>query len=129
MKNLIILFAFMLLASTAQSQSLTEKDLTGTWQVVAITDAGTNPAKADEMNAAYFDLYPDHSFQLRTQKNNGASTEYEENFKNYKWSYNAATQTINLSKGSMNIKASKSNNNVFFELTGTGMKLEVFKPI
>ncbi len=129
MKNLIILFAFILLAATAQSQSLTEKEISGTWQVITITNAGNKPAQAEEMNAAYFDLYPDHSFQLRTQKNNGSSTEYEENFKNYKWSYNAATQTINLSKGNMNIKVSKINNNVFFELTGTGIKLQVFQPI
>lgn len=42
---------------------------------------------------------------------------------------NEATQTIELSKGAMTIKPSKSNGKMFFELPESGIKLEVAMPM
>lgn len=85
MKNLTILFILALLTSTVQSQSLTEKGLTGTWQVIKVVDAGTQPKQAEEMNETYIDIYPDHNFQLRTKKHYKSSKGFESKFENYKW--------------------------------------------
>ena len=129
MKNLTIFFILALLTSTVQSQSLTEKEITGTWQVINVVDAGKQSQQADDMLGAYFDFYPDHNFQLRTKNQNDSSKGYKYNFENYKWSYNEVTQTIELSKGTMTIKLSKSNGKMFFELPETGVKLEVVMPM
>ena len=129
MKNLILLFVLALLTSTVQSQSLTEKEITGTWQVINVVNAGTHSKQADEMVAAYFDLYPDHNFQLRTKSQDKSSKGYENKYKNYTWIFNEATQIIELSQGNMMIKPSKSDGKMFFEFPETGMKLEVAMPI
>ena len=65
MKNLTILFVLALLTSTVQSQSLTEKDIIATWQVVDVVETGSQPELAKDMIAAYFNFYSDHSFQLK----------------------------------------------------------------
>ncbi len=127
MKNLIVLLAFVLITAAANSQSISEKETSGTWQVSAIADSGSKPEQAEELNGALFDLYTDHSFQLRTKKGSGANTIYEESFRNATWSYNPTTQTINTGKG-MKIKVSQIENKIFFELLGTEIKFEVFKP-
>lgn len=129
MKNLTILFVFTLLSSTVQSQSITEKEITGTWQVVNIVDGGTHPNQAKEMIAAYFDFYPDGKFQLRMKRYDRPSQEYENTFNNYKWSFNVVTQTIELSNAKMNIKTLKSNGKMFFELLDTRITLEVIMPM
>jgi len=125
MKNLIFLFVLALFTSTVQSQSLTEKEITGTWQVVNAIEFGTKPKKAKELVAAYIDIYPDHNFQLRMKTSKG----YEDTFNNATWSFDEATQTITTSDGRFPIKASKSNDKMIFELSGTGIKLEVVMPI
>ena len=83
MKNLTILFILALLTSTVQSQSLAEKEITGTWQVINVVDAGNQPQQADDMLGAYFDIYPDHNFQLRTKKQDKSSKGFENKFENY----------------------------------------------
>lgn len=125
MKNLIVLFALMLFSVTAQSQSVTEDEITGTWQVMNIVDAGAQPKQAEEMIAAYFDIYPDYNFQIRMKTSKG----YQDTFKNYKWSFNEDTQTIEMNNGNMSIKVFKNDDKMVFELPGTGIKLEVVKPI
>ncbi len=129
MKNITILFVLALLTSTVQSQTISEKEITATWQVVKIIDAGNQPKQAKEMFAAYFDFNSDYSFQLRTQKQNNTSKGYENKYNNNTWSYNEATQTIELSQGNMSIKPSKKDGKMFFELPEMGIKLEVVMPI
>lgn len=129
MKKLTILFILALITSTVQSQSISEKEITGTWQVINIVDAGNDPIGADDLSAAYFDIYPDHSFQLRLKKKSKDSKEYNNTFTDYTWSYNEDTQTIKLNNDKFPIKVSKSNNKMLFELLGTGIKLEVVMPM
>ncbi|WP_026450220.1 lipocalin family protein [Aequorivita capsosiphonis] len=129
MKKLAFLFLLMFLAYSVQSQSLTDKEITGTWQVVSIVDAGAQPKQAEDMIAAYFDIYPDHNFQLRLKRKSKASNEYDNTFKNSTWSFNEATQTIELSNSEMKIKPIKSDNKMIFELPETGIKLAVVMPI
>tara|TARA_R110002050_G_scaffold197622_2_gene332477 strand:+ start:564 stop:1121 length:558 start_codon:yes stop_codon:yes gene_type:complete len=128
MKNLFVLLAFVFITAAAQSQSMSEKEISGTWQVTAIADAGSNPDKAAGLDGALFDLYPDHRFQLRLKRGSGTSVNYEETFQNATWSYNANTQTITAGKG-MKIKVSKIDNKVFFELLDTGVTYEVYQPV
>ncbi len=125
MKNLIFLFVLALFTSAVQSQSLTEKEITGTWQVVSIADEGNNPKEAKEMVFAYIDLYPDHTFQLRMKTAKG----HINTFKNATWSFDEATQTITNSDGRFPIIVSKINSKIIFELSGIGMKLEVVMPM
>ena len=127
MKNLTVLFVLALLTSTVQSQSLTEKEITGTWQVINVVDAGSKPKQAKEMVAAYFDIYSDHTFQLRMKKEDKQGLENK--FKNSSWSYNETTQTITINKDNTIIKPSKNNGKMIFELPESGMKLEVVMPI
>lgn len=129
MKNLLVLFVLTLLTSTVQSQSLTEKEITGTWQVVNVVDAGSQPKQAGEMLAAYFDIYPDHSFQLRTKKTKEASKGYQNKFNNNTWSFDDASQTISAREVNMNIQVSKNDGKMFFKLLESGMTLEVVKPM
>lgn len=129
MKNLLVIFILALFTSGAQSQSLTEKDISGTWRVINVLDAGNKPKQAEEMNLAYIDIYSDHNFQIRTKKQDKSSKGYENKFENSKWSYNEATQIINLDKGNMSIKISKSNDKIIFEFPETGLKMEVVMPI
>ena len=125
MKKLLFIFILALLSSSLQGQSLAEKEITGTWFVKDVLEIGTTPKKAKEMTSAYIDLYPDYSFQLRLKSAKG----YENSFTNATWSYNEATQTITTSDGRFPIKILKVNNKMIFELSGTGIKLEVVKPI
>lgn len=127
MKNLTLFFILALFTCAVQSQSLTEKEITGTWQVVDVVEVGTKPKQAKEMIAAYIDILPDHTFQIRMR--NMASKKFENKFDDYKWSYNASSQTIELNKGDMSIKPSKSNEKMYFEIPETGMKLEVVMPM
>lgn len=129
MKNSAFYFVLMFLAYTAQSQSLTEKDITGTWQVVSIVDDGGQPSEAEDMIATYFDIYPDHNFQLRLKRKSENSNEYDRSFKNATWSFNEATQTIDISNSGMKIKPSKQDGKIIFELPETGIKLAVVMPM
>ena len=130
MKKLVILFVFALLALTVQSQSLTEKELTGTWQVVSVENPTSNPKAAQEMDRAYFNLNGDKSFSLRTRKDNTQQSEYEtSSAKNAQWSYNTATQTIQIPRTKMTLKVSGSGDTVFFTVQETGLRLQMTKPI
>lgn len=128
MRKLAILFILIFFTYAVQSQSLTEKEITGTWQVVNVLDEGTKPTSAPHMKAAYFDLYPDGSFQLRMKRFDRPTQEYENNIKNQIWSFNQATQTITLNNDKFPIKVYNNNGTISFELLGTGIKLEVVKP-
>lgn len=125
MKKLLFVFVLALLTSSIQSQSLAEKEITGTWFVKDVIEIGTAPKKAKEMTSAYIDIYPDYSFQLRLKSAKG----YEDSFSNATWSYNEETQTLTTSDGRFPMKILKNNNKVIFELMGAGIKLEVVKPI
>ncbi|QAA82639.1 hypothetical protein EI546_13330 [Aequorivita sp. H23M31] len=127
MKNLTLFLILALFTCAVQSQTLTENEITGTWQVVDVVEVGTKPKQAKEMVASYIDILPDHSFQIRMR--NIASKKFENKFDGYKWNYNTSSQTIELSKGDMSIKPSKSNGKMYFEIPETGMKLEVVMPI
>ena len=130
MKNIIALFAFLLIATYAQSQSLTEKELSATWQVVSVENPTSNPKAAQEMDRAYFNLNGDKSFSLRTRKDNSLNSEYEtSSAKNAQWSYNTTTQTIQIPKAKLTLKVSGSGDTVFFTVQETGLKLQMTKPI
>lgn len=95
MKNLSLLF-IAFICFTVQSQDLTENEVSGTWTVVAIAESGTHPEGAAAMESAFFDLYPDHRFQLRMKHKNKPITHYEALYKNYMWRFDQSSQTIYL---------------------------------
>ena len=126
MKNLIVFFLVTLLTSAAQSQSLTEKELTGTWQVISVVDNGKDAKLANGLMAAYFDILPDHNFQLRIKANGPKG--YRDTFKNTSWIYNETEQTLELDNNTFPLKISKKADKTLFELIGTDIILEVVKP-
>lgn len=130
MKNLIALFVFILIATYAQSQSLTEKELKGTWQVVAVENPSINNKSAQEMERAYFDFHADRGFVLRTRKSNSKKLEFETvSTTNAEWSYNSASQTIQIPRAKMTIKVSGTEDKAVFTIQETGLKLQMVKPI
>ncbi|CAM3313308.1 hypothetical protein [Aequorivita lipolytica] len=130
MKNLIILFAFVLFAATAQSQSLTQKDITGTWLVVNVENSSSNPQMAAAMTNAVINLYAENSFEVKEKQENGSAYVYNTTTnKNATWSFNPSTQTISTTRTKMSFKISKSGDKVFFTEQDSGLKLEVIKPI
>ncbi|SRX54178.1 hypothetical protein [Aequorivita sp. CIP111184] len=130
MKNLIALFAFVIIAATAQSQSLTQKDVTGTWLVVNVENSNSNPKMAAAMTNAVINLYADNSFEVKEKQENGTAYVYNTTSnKNATWSFNASTQTINTTRTKMTFKISKSGDKIFFTDSESGLKFEVNKPI
>ena len=130
MKNLIALFAFVLLAATAQSQSLTQKDVTGTWLVVNVENSGSNPKMAAAMANAVINLYANNSFEIKEKQQNGTTYSYSTTSnKNATWSYNPSTQTITTTRTKMTLKISQSGDKTFFTDSESGLKFEVNKPI
>lgn len=126
MKNISLLL-LALLGFTVQSQSLTEEEISGTWIVVAIAEPGAKPEAAKAMKKAYFDLYPDHRFQLRMKKK--SENKHEAMYQNYSWRFDQATQTVYLSNDTFPIKINRENDKVYFKLLGTGTKLEMLRPM
>jgi hypothetical protein len=130
MKNLIVLFAFVLISATAQSQSLTLKDITGTWLVQNVENSSSNPKMAAAMTNAVINLYADNSFEIKEKQENGTAYAYNTTTnKNATWSYNQSTQTISTTRTKMSFKISKSGDKVFFTEQDSGLKFEVMKPI
>ncbi len=130
MKNLITLFVFVLFAATAQSQSLTLKDITGTWLVVNVENSNSNPKMAEAMANAVINLYADNSFEIKEKQQNGTAYSYSTtSHKNATWSYNPSTQTITTTRTKMTLKVSKSGDKTFFTDSESGLKFEVNKPI
>lgn len=130
MKNIIALFAFLLIATYAQGQSITEKELTGTWQVVSVENPTSNPKAAQEMDRAFLNFNGDQSFSLRTRKDNSQQSDYEtSSAKNSQWSYNSSTQTILIPRAKMTIKVNGSGNRAVFTIQETGLRLQMTKPI
>ncbi len=129
MKNLTVFFLLALLTSVVQSQSLTEKEVTGTWQIINVVDPGHNAKQANDFIAAYIDIYPDHKFQLRMKSKGENSKKYSDSFKHTTWTFNRDSQTIELNDGKSPIKISKSNDKMYFELLDSGMKFEVVMPM
>lgn len=130
MKNLIALFAFVLIASTAQSQSLTLKDITGTWMVQNVENSSSNPKMATAMANAVINLYADNSFEIKEKNQNGTAYSYSTtSHKNATWSYNQSTQTITTTRTKMTLKISQSGDKTFFTDSESGLKFEVYKPI
>lgn len=130
MKNLIVFFAFVLFAATAQTQSLTQKEVTGTWLVQNVENSNSNPTMAAAMTNAVINLYADNSFEVKERQQNGTAYVYNTTTnKNATWSYNPSTQTISTTRTKMTIKISKSGDKVFFTDQNSGLKFEVVKPI
>ncbi len=129
MKNLIALFAFVLLSATVQSQSLTQKDITGTWIVANVENSNSNPKMATAMTNAILNLYADNSFEIKEKKENGKAYDYNTTSnKNATWSYDQSTQTITTTRTKMTLKVSKNGNQTFFTDSESGLKFEVVKP-
>ena len=130
MKNLIALFAFVLFVATAQSQSLNQKDVTGTWLVVNVENSSSNPKMAAAMTNAVINLYADNSFEVKERQENGSAYTYNTTSnKAATWSFNEGNQTISTTKTKMSFKISKSGSQTFFTDKESGLKLEVKKPI
>lgn len=130
MKNLIVLFAFVLIAATAQSQSLTQKDVTGTWLVMDVENSSSNPKMAASMYNAIINLYADNSFEIKEKQVNGTNYTYNTTSnKNATWSFNQSNQTISTTRTKMTLTISKSGDKVFFTDNDSGLKFEVMKPI
>jgi|26BtaG_2_1085354.scaffolds.fasta_scaffold00004_61 hypothetical protein len=129
MKKFIALFLLSFLTFTANSQSLAETNIIGTWQVVSIVDKGNHPSEANDMIAAYFDFHADHKFQLRLKNKSNPSKKEDEAFKNVTWNFDQTSQIIKLTQDTFNIKASEKDGKMIFELIGTGILLEVVKPV
>ncbi len=130
MKNLIALFALVLFVGTAQSQSLAQNDITGTWLVVNIENSNSNPTMAAKMTNSLINLYADNSFEIKEKEEKGTNYVYNTtSHKNATWSYNTSTQTITTTRTKMTLKVSKDGDTVFFTDKDSGLKLEVLKPI
>ena len=130
MKKIIAFFAFVLIAATAQSQTQTQKDITGTWLVVNVENSSINPKVAAKMNKAVINLYADNSFEIKEKQEDGTPYSFKTTSKrNATWSYNPSSQTITTTGTKMIFKVSSSDNKVFFEDKDSGLKLEVVKPI
>src|SRR5690554_2179750 len=121
MKNLITLLFLMLFTSALQGQTIPKEEVTGTWQVIGVVEEGTKPGQGEEMIGSFFDIYPDHKFQLRMKRNDRPSKGYDEIFQNSTWSYDETKQTVSLEEGRFPIKVSKESNKTFFELVGIGL--------
>ena len=130
MKNLIALLAIVLIAATAQSQSLNQKDVTGTWLVVNVENSNSNPKMAASMANAVINLYADNSFEVKERKENGTAYTYNTTSnKGATWSFNESNQTISTTRTKMTLKISKSGSQTFFTDKESGLKFEVMKPI
>lgn len=130
MKNIIALFAFAIITVTAQSQSLSQNEITGTWKVVSIENSSKNQTLAKEMTDAYLNFQRDKSFILKTKEDLSARAPYKTtSSENSQWSYNSNSQTIKLTKTKMSLKVVKNGDKVFFIDQDSGLKFEVIKPI
>ena len=129
MKKLITLFAFVLFVATAQSQSLTEKDIAGTWLVVHVENGNSNPKVAQALNRALLNFKADKSFEIKTKQEGNSDSKYKvTSQKNATWSYNANKQTIKTTRTNMTFKVTKKNDKLFFVDQESGLSFEVVKP-
>jgi len=130
MKKLITLFAFILLAITAQSQSLTQEDISGTWMVVKVENSNKNPKVAKALNQALLNFNANKSFEIKTKQEGNSDSKYKvTSQKNATWSYNANNQTISTTRTNMTFKVTKKNNKLYFVDQKSGLSFEVTKPI
>lgn len=129
MKKLIALFAIVLIASTVQSQSLAQKDITGTWLVVNVENSSSNPKMAKAMSEAVINFYAENSFEIKQKQQDGTPYSFKTTTqKNSKWTFNPSTQTISTTGTKMTLKVVSDNNKVFLEDKDSGLKFEVVKP-
>ncbi|SRR5690606_6551755 len=130
MKNVITLIAFVIFVAAAQSQSLSKKDVTGSWLVVNVENSSNNPKMAESMKHAVINLYADNSFEVKQKQENSTAYSYSTTSnKNATWSFNESNQTISTTRTKMTLKISKSGDTTFFTDAGSGLKFEVIKPI
>lgn len=130
MKKLIALFAFIFIAASVQSQSLTEKDITGTWLVVNVENSSSNQKVAAAMHKAVINFYADSSFEIKEKQEDGTPYSFKTtSHKNAKWSYDPNIQMITTTGTKMILKVSSSGDKVFLEDRDSGLKFEVMKPM
>ncbi len=130
MKKFITLFTLVLIAAAVQSQTLTQKDITGTWLVVNVENSSSNPKLAAKMNEAVINFYADNSFEIKEKQDDGTPYSFKTSTKkNAKWSFNPSSQTISTTGTKMTFNINSSNNKVFLEDKDSGLKYEVVKPI
>ena len=130
MKNLIALFAIVLFVATAQSQSLTKTDVTGTWLVVNVENSSSNSKIASAMNNAVINFYADNTFEVKERSKNAAPYTYTTTTnRDATWSFNESNQTVSTTRSKMTFKISKSGDKTYFTDKDSGLKFEVMKPI
>ena len=129
MKNAIMLFVLALFATSIHSQSLTQKDLTGTWLVTNVENSSSNPKMAAAMQKAVINLYADNSFEIKEKQDDGPYSYKTTTNKNATWSYNPSTQTISITQSKMTLKVSQSGGKTDFTDSNSGLKFEVSQPM
>ena len=129
MKNAIMLLVLALFATSVHSQSLTQKDLTGTWLVRNVENSSSNLKMATAMKNAIINLYADNSFEIKEKQDDGTYSYKTTTNKNATWSYNPSTQTISTTRSKMTLKVSQSGGKTYFTDADSGLKFEVTKPI
>jgi hypothetical protein len=128
MKKIITFFALILLVATAQSQSLTAKDITGSWLVVKVENSNSNPKVAKALNQALLSFNANKSFQIKVKQESNSDSQYKvASKKDATWSYNESKQTITTTRKNMTFKVSKKNEKLFFVDQNSGLKFEVKK--
>ena len=129
MKNAILLFVLTLFATSVHSQSLTQKDLSGTWLVTNVENSNSNPKMAAAMKNAIINLYADNSFEIKEKQDDGTYSYKTTTNKNATWSYNQSNNTINTTRTKMTLKVSQNGGKTYFTDSDSGLKFEVTKPI
>ena len=130
MKKLITLFTFILFAISVQSQSLTNKDITGTWLVVKVENSNSNPKIAKALDQALLNFNADKSFEIKVRQQGNADSKYKvTSQKNAQWSYNESKQTITTTRSELTFKVTKKNEKMIFVDQKSGLRFEVVKPI
>ncbi|MBT0606778.1 DUF5004 domain-containing protein [Aequorivita echinoideorum] len=136
MKKLYVLFAFILITVAANSQSISEKELMGVWQVTSVTSASQNPNQAQliaGLQRATMYFKNDHTFEFNSYSTNPTLASFIENTQNSQWKYDANLQTVAIGTAENNysamiIKVRKQNGKVSFLLQETNVELQVIKP-
>lgn len=130
MKKIIALFTFILFAFSVQSQSLTTKDITGSWLVVKVENSNSNPKIANALDQALLNFNADKSFEIKVRQQGNADSKYKvTSQKNAQWSYNESKQTITTTRSDLTFKVTKKNEKMIFVDQKSGLRFEVIKPI
>jgi len=132
LKLIIILFIFSI---SAKSQSLSENDIIGTWNVINMQSKIQNPNMKpliDAFKKGIFKFNENKNFELSSIKSNSLFAMVSEMTKGTKWKYNSETNLIRIGTeddkySTMGIQLITKNNKIVFYLEESTLKLEMKK--